>query len=43
MRHKGYEFEDIAGQLGTSVSQVATVYAVIKKLPASRSEVEAAR
>lgn len=43
MRHKGYEFEDIAAQLGTSVYQVATVYAVFKKLPASRSEVEAAR
>jgi site-specific recombinase XerD len=43
MRHKGYEFEDIAGQLGTSVYQVATVYAVFKRLPVQRSEAEAVR
>lgn len=43
MRHQGSEFEDIAAQLGTSVYQVATVYAVFKRLPGSRSEVEAVR
>jgi len=43
MRQKGYEFEAIADQLGTSVYQVATVYARFRRLDEQRSDAAAVR